>query len=314
MRSDIFLFVGILVFLFVVWVATGGPSRPLSFSGPSIAPTTGIGESSITKGPSGTNAGVSPQQTASSLARAQTDIVSLEKSIVASARFGTPSPYKGMLTISHYTSALGNNDSDKEYASLYVSSRAPSTGIDITGWRLYSEAVGYSSRIPSGVNLYRSGDVNDTQDIVVYPGQTIILTTGESPIGYSFRTNMCSGYLGQFQDFTPSLSTSCPTPSSDFDRFYLGNTHSLDACKAYVRSLRQCTVPLDPPNNLGSDCNRFIDTLSYNGCVDTHGGDKSFFGTQWRVYFNRSDTFFTHDHDSIKLLDRNGLTVDLMSY
>jgi hypothetical protein len=313
MRSDLFLFAGILVFLFVVWVATGGPSRPLSFSGPSIAPTTGIG-GSISKGPSSSGNTASAQQTQASLSRAQTDIVSLEKAIVTSARFGTPSPDEGLITISHYTSALGNDDADKEYVTIYVSTRAPKTGIDVTGWRLYSEAVGYSSRIPSGVNLFRSGSVNDAGDIILYPGQTAILTTGESPVGYSFRTNMCTGYLGQFQDFTPSLTRSCPTPINDFNRFYLGNTHSLDACEAYVKTIRQCTVPLDPPGGLGSDCNQFVETLNYNGCIDAHQGDKNFFGTQWRIFFNRDDPFFTHDHDTIKLLDQNGLTVDLLSY
>ena len=81
MRSDVFLFIGILViFCFIVWVASGGPSRPLSFSGPSITPTTGIVTSTITKGPSGiTSGGNTTRQSAATLSRAQTDIVSLDK-------------------------------------------------------------------------------------------------------------------------------------------------------------------------------------------------------------------------------------------
>ena len=82
MRSDLFLFIGILVFLFVVWVASGGPHRPLSFAGPTIAPlpTTGTGggsqDASLSRGPAQPVA--TPRQVATNLSKAEQGILKLE--------------------------------------------------------------------------------------------------------------------------------------------------------------------------------------------------------------------------------------------
>jgi hypothetical protein len=317
MRSDGLLFIGIIVFIFIVWVAMGGPSRPLSFSGPFMTPqargtstSTGSGFS-LSHWGAGSGSGTTEQD----LAKAQQGVVDLEENIVTSQQFGTPSVYHGLVSIRHSISPFMSDDPDKEYLSITVSTHAPEAGVDITGWHVRGEAEGRSFSIPDGVNLPRTGRVNDEEPIVLAPGQTAIITVGDSPVGMSFRENMCTGYFDQFQDFSPSLSHACPYPSTDFNRFYLGDPKKLDACRAYINSVPRCSVPLNPPNNVGDDCNQFIDDhLNYNGCVDFHLGDQGFWGSEWRVFAGRDNDFFTKDHDTIKLLDGAGNTVDLLSY
>jgi hypothetical protein len=315
MRSDLFLFFGILIFIFVVWVATGGPSRPISFSGPYITPITGVGGHatgySLSNGGSSSN---STQSASQGIAKAQADIVDLQKSLADAAHFGTPSTYKGLVTIQHSISGLRATDADKEYLTIRVSGRA-TAGVDITGWRIESEAVGHSIRIPEGVNLPHTSEVNQTSPIVLSAYQSAIIIVGDSPVGMSFRENKCTGYFDQFQNFTPPIAHLCPAPVDDFSRFYLGNQHNYDACKAYVKTINRCTTPLDNPSGLSNDCWHFIENdLNYNGCVTTHAADAGFFGSEWRIYLGRDDQFFTKTHDTIKLLDTAGNTVDLLSY
>lgn len=313
MRGDALLFIGIIVFIFVVWVAMGGPSRPISFSGPFVTPL--APSATTSSGYRLSDAGRSNTQTATSLAKAQQGLVTLQKSLVEANQFGTPSPYRGQVTIRHSVGSLLTNDPDKEYLTISVSYRIPDAGINISGWRVESAAEARSFAIPEGVNVPRSGAVNPGAPIVLGPGQSATITTGESPIGISFRENMCTGYFEQFQNFSPPISRLCPLPSSDFERFYLGNTQNLDACKAYVRTVDRCEIPLDEPSTIGTDCYQFINTyLNYNGCVDAHKADHGFYGSSWRIYAGLDDEFFTHDHDSVKLLDASGRTVDLLSY
>ena len=316
MQSDLFLFFGILILIFVVWVATGGPSRPISFAGPYITPitTTGVKATGYSLSSGGGSSAASTQQEERQIGTAEQDVVNLQKSLAEAAHFGTPSTFKGLVTISHNVGPLGNTDPEKEYVTISVSSRA-TTGIDISGWRIGSETLGYSLKIPEGVNMPESAIVNGFAPIVLSAGQSAIITTGESPVGMSFRENECTGYFDQFQDFTPSLPQLCPTPSSEFSRFYLGNQHNFDVCKQYVDSVRRCTAPLDTPSNLSGDCITFIDNyLDYNGCFAAHQNDLGFLGTQWRIYLGRDDEFFTEAHDTIKLFDTAGNTVDAFSY
>jgi len=317
MRADALLFIGILVFIFIVWIAMGGTAHPISFSGPVTPRATGI--SSTTGGFSlrsfGGSGTVSNQQVESDLNKVQQGVVDLQENYVESQRFGTPSVYKGLVTIHHSIGPLMSEDPDTEYLTISVSSRAPEAGIDVSGWSVEGEAEGKSFSIPEGVNLPHLGDVNQNEPVVLAPGQTAIITVGDSPVGMSFRENMCTGYFDQFQDFSPPIQHLCPSPTTDFNRFYLGDPKKLDACHAYIQSVHSCTVPLDTPSGLGSDCNQFIDQyLNYNGCVDAHTGDKGFFGNEWRVYVGRGSDFFTKDHDTVKLLDTSGNTVDLLTY
>ncbi|HVW71987.1 MAG TPA: hypothetical protein VHB93_02430 [Candidatus Paceibacterota bacterium] len=315
MRGDVLLFVGILVFLFIVWIAVGGSSHSISFSALRPPSATGISTSTGNFKLSAGWGGSGNRTNDAELAKAQQGVVDLQENFVSSQRFGPPSVYKGLVSIRHSVSPLMKDDPDEEYLTITVSSRASNAGIDITGWQVEGEAEGRSFSIPGGVNLPHLGDVNQEEPVVLAPGQTAIITVGDSPVGMSFRENMCTGYFDQFQDFSPPIQHLCPSPMTDFNRSYLGDPKKLDACHAYIQSVRSCTVPLDTPGGLGSDCNEFMDQyLNYNGCVSAHTGDKGFFGNEWRIYVGRGSDFFTKDHDTVKLLDAAGNTVDLLSY
>lgn len=322
MRGDALLFIGILLFIFIVWIAIGGTAHPISFTTINPPDATGTGSSTadgfaLNSWDSGPNGGgsTSNRSTQDELAKVQQGVVDLQENYVESQRFGTPSVYKGLVTIRHSVGPFMSEDPDTEYLTVTVSSRASDAGIDVSGWSVLGEAEGRSFTIPGGVNLPHLGEVNQNEPVVLAPGQTAIITIGDSPVGMSFRENMCTGYFDQFQDFSPPMSHLCPDPTDDFNRFYLGDPKKLDACHAYIQGVRSCTVPLNVPNNLGSDCNQFIDDhLNYNGCVDAHLGDQNFFGNEWRIYVGRNSDFFTKDHDTVKLLDGAGNTVDLLSY
>lgn len=310
MNGNVFLGAGILLFVFLTWIATGGPARGLSFV-PAHSQTADVylEDSVMSSG----NPNRSEREAARELAYIQDEIVELQRSSVAASRFGDPSPYKDLIMLSS-GSASGESSADQEYLSITVSSRADEP-INITGWRIESNARGASLILPEGVNLPRSSFVNDTEPIYLGAGDRAVVFMGESPVGMSFRENMCTGYLDQFQDFELPLTYSCPSPLDEFDRFYYGSSRTLDACRAYLRGTATCQIPRDTPRTIGDECQDFIDAhLNYNGCVDMHVGDRAFFTNYWRIYLERESEFFTKDHDTIRLLDAQGKTVDLVSY
>ncbi|MFZ1988116.1 MAG: hypothetical protein WAV21_03770 [Minisyncoccia bacterium] len=315
MQGNVILFFGIVLFVFILWAATGGPSRQVSWSNPYIAPlayATSTNRSNLSQGTTTATRSTATTRTRS-IGAIQRELATLQKAVVTAARFGPESTYKGLITIQHSTGNLGGTDPEKEYITLRVSNRVTEP-ISITGWHLESAVRGYELRIPLGVALPHTGNVDTPTPITVAAGQSVIILMGESPIGISFQENMCTGYFDQFQDFYPSLSHQCPAPLDDFDRFYYDQP-GLDNCRAYIKTLKRCEIPLDEPERLTNSCYRFMrDYLSYNSCVATHATDQGFPGKTWRVYLRRDDTFFTATHDTIKLLDEEGKTVDLFSY
>jgi len=87
-------------------------------------------------------------------------------------------------------------------------------------------------------------------------GDKALIATGRSPIGVSFKENICSGYIGNLQTFTPHLSTSCPT-SEDMAR----NTGvDIDtACTNALRAIPACTTYVRPaPEGVSESCAAFI--------------------------------------------------------
>ncbi len=307
MQANVLLVAGILLFVFLAWASTGGPERTMPWQ-PAFT-LTGNANTSI----SDTGTPRSERDAERELARIQEEVVDLQRSAVSAARFGDPSPYKDRVSLTLGTSATAD-DPDREYVTISVSTREDEP-INMTGWRLSSSALGRTIALPTAVSVPRSSKVNVEEALALRPGDRAIVIVGESPVGYSFRENMCTGYFDQFQDFYPALSHKCPAPVDDFDRFYLGSERQLDSCRAYLRSARRCEIPRDQPSSLGSECESFIDThLDYNGCVDMHLGDRDFLSSTWRVYLERSSDFFTEDHDTVKLLDASGKTVDLVSY
>jgi len=324
MQHDALFFVGIFIFIFLVWVATGGPTHPISFQGPFLSSPTTAGnvttyylpQASFTVGDS--NAALSEYGNGSngSLSQASAATDQLQQQVRAAAAFGTPSPYRGLVTISQNPSGPANTDPKQEYLELDVSRQA-TDGVDITGWKLVSVVTNYFGVITEGTKIPTTGNVNPTLPIVLQPGDRAIVSTGLSPIGVSFRENECTGYLGQYQQFSPQLENNCPDALGEFNRFYsTANALKDDNCYNLVRTIPRCTSPSDESVGLSSACFALIDNyLSYNGCVAAHKNDVEFAAeTTWRIYLGQTKELWKPSRDGIRLVDAQGKTVDLFTY
>ena len=130
-------------------------------------------------------------------------------------------------------------------------------------------------KIGGASNIPKQGAINQETFIALEPGDRLAIISGRSPLGVSFRENICSGYLEQFQDFSPPLSRSCPTATSElWNRNLAGDS----SCVSFAAGVDTCETPLTGfPGNLSSQCLLFAQNdLTYNGCVAIHKNDFSF--------------------------------------
>lgn len=237
----------------------------------------------------------------------------IQKDIEETKNFGTPSPYKGTVRI-YQDSALETSPS-AEYITLSASwsNTAP---VDITGWSLQSALTGVRAFLPRGASVFYMGTVNTQSNIQLSPGVSAVVVSGYSPVGTSFRENICSGYLNQFQTFAPRLSERCPMPHEIISLTAENLNLYGEACIDFARSLPACVSPVnDFPANTSAQCRNFIASkLSYNGCVDTYRYRSDFLHDSWRVYLSSSKELWRNTHDVIRLLDADGKTVDALTY
>ncbi len=226
--------------------------------------------------------------------------------------FGTPSPYKGSVTISD--SGGATQGTGAEYVTIVASSdnTAP---IDISGWSLQSVVTGVRAPIPRGTENFLMGNLNEQNDLYLSQGMSAVLASGISPVGTSFRENECIGYLGQMQTFNPPLPQECPS-AADALPLTADNIRTYgDTCIDFVASLSSCTFPASLPANLSPACHLFLsNNFSYNGCVQHHQSDAGFVRETWRVYLGASGELWRNTHDVIRLLDAQGHTVDVLTY
>jgi len=319
MRSDILFFLGVFAFLFVAWVATGGPQKPISFAGPFITPVTTIGDEQRGYG-SFWNTAENPSNwwdwsggdsESRNVWRAQEEIADLQRELQDARLFGPPSPFKDVVSLSGNASVLASEDEDEEYLTITVSGSADGA-INMDGWRLVSVRSRESADLPDAAAVFRSGSVNQTAPLTLNPGDRAVVVTGRSPVGVSFRENACTGYLADRQDFTPQLSRSCPSPMDDFERFYDGSASNYQYCKEKVQELGRCSTDY---GSVSGTCYQFMrEHYTYNGCMTYHAADRNFWKTTWRVYLGEREDLWPARNETIKLLDAAGNTVDMISY
>ena len=240
--SDIWLFIGVFVGLFILWVVTGGPSRPLSWAGPFLnAPAPlGSGKAYFLPGAGFTSGG-----TGFTIGTSNAHItVSNSSGAVA---ITNPSPYRGKIYFQSPPAAAETANPNSEYVGIAVAATV-SAPIDIMGWRLVSANT--NAPLPSGTLIPEPSGQNRIEDIVLHGGDTAFVTSGNSPIGISYRDNECTPYIGGL----------------------------------------------------------------YNNCFADHINDPNFAGTSWRIYLNSGVELWRNDHDTIRLLDAQGKTVDVLTY
>lgn len=318
MEHDAWFFIGVFAFIFLIWIATGGPTHPLAFTGPRLAQPGVLGGGTYLNLPSApfNIGGSSVVLPGSSYGGSGADGNNSDQTLpaITGGIFGPPSPYRGIVSMSHSISGAGSSDPINESLEIQTSYN---TGIpiNISGWKIVSDATGVIATIPRGTEVPISGIVNASEDIVLTSGERAIVVSGTSPIGASFRENKCIGYFSTFQKFSPSLPQNCPSPSDELESLY-GTGYIRDAaCIDYVNKLSRCQVALTPPSGSSGSCQTFlVNYLNYNGCVGVHKKDSDFLGNTWRVYLGRSSSMFRTKHEIVKLLDTSGKTVDAFSY
>jgi hypothetical protein len=187
--------------------------------------------------------------------------------------------------------------------------------ISMSGWSLRSALTGVRAYIPEAAALFVMGRVNVVSPVSLSPGGVAIIATAPSPVGVSFAENICTGYLGTLQPFTPPLPQSCPSPQSEIPRTAANLKRLGSACMDYVASLPPCTFPAQPPSTLSSACRTEIQTvLSYNGCVNAHKNSSGFNLNAWRLYLARGGPLWGTPHDIVQLLDAEGRVVNVLNY
>jgi len=316
--ESLLIFIGFIIALGFLWAFTGGPDRAISQQGwflnsPFVsdgAPVNDIPSVYIPDGGSSSEPRDTPQ-------------VEEEKKsffdFITNFNAGTgaskeeASPYQGQITLS--VSGAKQSDEKREYITLKTS-RNLDKPLTISGWRIESSATGAGTTIGQAAHLPFFGGVSTELPISIGKNTTVFLITGRSPNGVSFRVNQCTGYFAQFQEITPRLKSSCPKPVDELFENSSVDFVPSDACIDFVENIRQCTfTQTEVPGNIGSGCRSFIlETLTYNGCIESHKNDVGFYEDEWYVYLNHDQELWKNSRERIRLLDENGKVVDAITY
>ncbi len=295
--GDLMFFIFFIIVLGIVWALTGGPERSISTSGPFLSPP--FGERSSDGIPS---VDIPDQGTRDNPLNAFTNPFAglTEKK----------SPYASAIRLS--AGRARSAGADEEYVRI-ESTDDLAAPVNISSWKLVSSETQYEATLGEASPLPYSGRVND-QYVVMLPAEsTVYVVTGRSPIGTSFRTNVCTGYFTQFQDFEPGLDKKCPLAEDELAERGLAVS---EECKAYVEDINRCTLTTGTvPGNLGEVCRDFIlNDLTYAGCVARHQDEPGFYNNEWRLYLNRTSELWKNANERIRLVDESGLLIDSVSY
>lgn len=248
------------------------------------------------------------------LAELEEEYARLETEASNLKSFGTPSVHAGKVRIVRDSSTLRETDPAEEYVQL-VADYSAEGGVDISGWQLESALSRTRAIIVPGASPFVLGEANALRPIAMYSGMRAIISTGPSPVGISFRENMCTGYLAQFQSYAPPLNESCPSPSSQMPLTEENLSRYGDACFDFIASLSACSFPQYIPDTVYPSCRAYLsDALSHNGCVNRNRYKAGFEKDTWRLYLGGISELWRNSHDAIRLLDASGKTVDVFVY
>lgn len=157
---------------------------------------------------------------------------------------------------------------ERDYLTVAVPSDYP-TRVKLTGWQASSR--GKSATIGRGAPIFYSGQLNPLADIWLAPGERATITFSRSPLGLSFRTNACGGYLAEWQEFRPPLPRDCPRQIPT-------------ECREKLTAFPTCVTARQTPPELTPFClNYLLEKLNYNGCVSENISKPKFLG-EWRIY------------------------------
>ena len=230
----------------------------------------------------------------------------------------------------------------EEYITIYNRARDP---VDITGWQVKNAknkraySIGGDLRyFPSDVAVISRGALfiapsgtSLLQNVILETGDTAVITTGsiasQSPYKIvSFKENICSGYLGNMDEysFTPSLSMTCPRPADEI------GVEGLDTeCRNFIKRMPSCRTPeFDTRDRDGNICRNCVDGkplsspcvtfiknhFNYGSCIAYHRNDQNFSGKTWRIFLGQGWEMWAKDYETISLFDQLGRLVVERSY
>ena len=255
-----------------------------------------------------------PSDPESELMEIEREYDDLAVRIAEAKQFGNPSPYRGLVRIADSYSGTSADQPALEYISLEAHS-GNTAPVAVTGWSLQSVSANTRFYIPAGAKNFVMGKVPEVASVWLDPGEDAVVSSGVSPTGVSFKENLCTGYLGQFQTFVPSLGERCPGAEQEVMSEPATTRTADPACVAYARSLSTCRFPFGDPPDVSAYCYAFIrNALTYNGCVERHRWRPSFGGDTWRLFLESPREIWKQGHDVIRLLDREGRIVDVWAY
>jgi len=237
--------------------------------------------------------------------------------IITEEELGELSPYYGKISIDGDGSEAYSDDVSEEYVSL-VANEENTEVIAITNWSLQSMVTGLRAYIHDGVDDLKIGTVNETHIIEMQPGQTAIVSSSESPIGVSFQTNKCTGYLGSVQEYNPSLAEKCPEVRDVFPASISNLQKYGSSCLSFASRLPSCEYLRNVPKDSGIS-QACIDALqkklTYTSCAYNFSQDADFYEeSQWRIFIGSNKTLWAPEYEVIRLLDDMGRTVDVFRY
>ena len=224
------------------------------------------------------------------------------------------SPYAGIVTFLDRSSSLTATEPENEYFVLKVNPNYLGGNIDISNWVVFSFTDKKAYVLPRGTEVFIPGKQNTRSKILLRASDVVIVNSGRSPIGTSFRLNKCSGYSQQFQTFKPSLKNRCPKATSVFD---LSDVEFTDSdCYDFVKRIQSCKRPVDIPDDLSTSCKSFLkNSLNEKSCINDFSDDADFSLNEVRLFFGSSTIDLWKDRDdALFLLDAEERLVDVLEY
>lgn len=224
--------------------------------------------------------------------------------------YGQPSPYA--LSVSIVVEYPGT---EQEYVIIESTTGDPDP-IIMTGWSLQSALTRARVSLPQAAATFVVGAPNTLGPVALVPGGRAIVSSGISPVGVSFRENMCSGYLGQLQPFSPPFSATCPTPTAAIPHSQSAVARLGETCFEYLSTVPACTFPGSSlSTGLSPACRATIaERLTYNGCYQTFSPRADFYRADWRIFLGTQAPLWRQSSDVVRLLDAEGRIVSTYSY
>jgi hypothetical protein len=185
----------------------------------------------------------------------------------------------------------------------------------MSGWSVVSAVSGNKVFVGNASPLPL---IEQEKSIMLGKGQKMIIASAGSPINISFRTNICTGYIENKTQFSPSLPLKCPSLEDENLPSQIENN---EECMDYLDSVPRCDDRGPDTFEVPNSCLSFVkENATYESCVGLHKNDNDFYGNEWRIFLKSNIALWRRNEnnkdnqESIRLLDAQGLIVDMFNY